>query len=203
MHHNLFYNCLGNGRNPNFYATLERNYSSGDARTRPDLDARYNVIAAHALGINIDSNPSVEAAAPQVNIVSNLFIPINDGNQWARNNIVPVPNPLSPAEAYIEGNASVTNPTLSASYCNVPLGNCLTATSTNSYSNSAEFDTPAIAGPGPSNRPGRLAEWAAVKAYAGLIGVFADDATDAATRAAISIPTSASLFGSAWNQDDI
>ena len=192
-HHNLFYGAQD--RNPIITATTTRGYSTGPAHSDPVADVRYNIIWNYTIGTYIMSaNGSVATA----NVVANLYWA--DGSQNNPANVIVRSSfdATARGDAYIAGNLAVHD----ASGCaySYNRGPCYNFPTTNSMNNHVEFGAPTINGPAPPNRQGRLDEWTKVKAQAGLINQFPDDANDAAVRGALTIPAMG-VFDSLWNLD--
>lgn len=192
LHHNLYYG--GSDRNPILHGTLTRAYSTGPAHEDPIADISNSIVWNYGVGIYGRSfDPSVATAN-----VTNVLMQ-NDGVTTAGNTIVRSRGDAVVARAnmYIAGNASVHD-CRGTVYSYGPDPNYTRATMNDQNNQAGPFTAPAITGPAVTDQAGRLAMWAAVKAGAGIIAAFADDATAAAARDAVIIPAS-SIFTQPWN----
>lgn len=200
-HHNIMY---GNGdRNPIPSAGHVRNYSSGPARTGLLADTRYNLIWQYSIGSYVMSE---NGAVGTHNVVGNLYRnnPIhNQSNNIGRSSY----DNTTRAHAYVAGNVSVHDLRGTAyNYGGASSGipdSAFTVTSANMQGDQVSpFAAPIITGPSSLTQQSMIDLWTNVKNTAGVINYFPDDSTDAATRAAITIP-SVSVYQEVWNLDAI
>ena len=190
-HHNIFYGAQD--RNPIVTATTTRGYSTGPAHSDPVADVRYNIIWKYGVGTYI---MSAQNSVSTANVVSNLYWADSTLNNPSNVIVRSSYDATARGDAYITGNVSVHDSRGCAYAYNS--GPCYSFPATNSMNNHVEFGAPIITGPAPNNQQGRLDEWSKVKAQAGVITLFPDDANDAAVRSAITIPA-IGMYTNLWN----
>jgi len=198
-HHNIMY---GNyDRNPILTAGHVRHYSSGPQRTGLLGDVRYNVIWQYVIGSYV---MSADGAVGSANIVGNIYR--NNPSRNPSNNIGRSSyDTTARAHAYVAENVSVHDLRGTAyNYGGESNGipdSAFVVTSANMQGDqSSPFPAPPITGPSSATQQGMIDLWEHVRATAGVINYFPDDSIDAATRAAISIPT-VSVYNEVWNFD--
>jgi hypothetical protein len=185
VHHNLYFDCPR--RTPLCHAAPRSGVAvSGPPSTSPHVDVRYNIswdYSVHAITFGKTDG----------NIVANLLKYKGAKGLGAHNTIR-----VKECKAYVAGNVSVHDPRGAQYETNHVVK------TTNGMSNNADpFDTPAISGPKPTDKEGRLAEWTKVVKQSGPCGEgtkFAgqDDAFEARARKEVKVP-GMEVFDQPWN----
>jgi hypothetical protein len=191
IHHSIYFNNQGNGRNP--LVTGGGDYpGSGPTRDLGVIaDVRYNIVSGWGkFGTYFETDGVTKTYG---NIVSNFY---NGDPDHARNSIVLTQHGTSLTTAYIAGNASIAK----VAGCAYQYETCTNVTKINQMNNHAEYATPAISGPGPTDNQGRLDTWKAVRNEAGLSMHYPDDMVDAGVRSGVAFPA-LNIFSQPWNMD--